>query len=140
MPEYQNNYTASPAVAYAGMPTDGEFENIFSKQVETAVVAFGLAVGAGVADGSVMLGGTGFEGIATADKAQPTGDYPVGVTAGIINKGTIWVVATTAVTPATAPTFTAATGAIGAALVGAIPGAKFLDTAAIGGMTRLFLG
>jgi len=144
VPEYQNNYASAPLAAYAGMPLDYEFENIFSKQIETAVVAFGLAVGAGTADESAKLSGTGFAGVTVADKAQTTGDYQVGSTAGVINKGTIWVVAATVVTPASVVTFTVATGAIGDAAVGAgivaIAGAKFLDSAAIGGLTRLFLG
>jgi len=144
MPEYQNTYTASPLAAYAGMPLDYEFENVFSKKIETAIVAFGLAVGDGTADDSAKLAGAGFAGVTIADKAQTTGDYPVGSVAGVINKGTVWVVAATAVTPASVVTFTVATGAIGDAAVGAgivaIAGAKFLDTAAIGGLTRLFLG
>jgi len=145
MPEYQSTYDASLAIGSPGMvATDSDFENIVSKQIETATVGFGLAVGAGAADGSVKLSGTGYEGVTVMDKAQTSGDYAVGVTAAIMNRGTIFVTVDGNVTPSGTVTYTEATGAIGvkavAAGIVAIPNAKFLDTVSSGGIARLFLG
>lgn len=140
MPEYQSAYTNNPAAAYAGMPGDTQLSNIQSKQVTTGAVAFGLAVGRGATDNTVRLGGTGFEGIAIADKAQPGGNYAVGATAGIMTSGVVWVTASTAgVDPSAPVTFTAATGVIGAGLATTITGAKFLATAASGALVPVFL-
>lgn len=140
MPEYQSTYTNNAAAAYAGMPGDTQLSNVQSKQVTTAAVGFGLAVGRDTADNTVRFGGTGFEGITIADKAQPTGNYPVGSTAAIMTTGVVWVNASTAgVNPAAPVTFTAATGVIGAGLATTITGAKFLATAASGALVPVFL-
>lgn len=133
-------YTAAPALGYAGMIAESQtIQDIASKRILTASVPFGRAVGRGAADGTVQLGGTGFEGIAVADKTQIDDLYPVGVIAGVLRKGTIWVTASTAVTPADPVTFTAATGVIGAGLVTTIAGAKFETTASIGQLVRVYL-
>lgn len=138
--DLQGAYDNAQAVAYAGMIAETQYHDIASKRVETAPVEFGLAVGAGTADGSVKLGGAGFIGIAVADKAQNADEYPVGEVAAIMRKGVIWATASTAVTPADPVTFTAATGVIGAGLVTTIDGAKFETTAAIGELVRVYLG
>lgn len=132
-------YPTRTALGVPGMIADDSLHDVASKTVETAAVAFGLVVGRGTADGSVKLGGTGFEGIAVADKTRTADSYAVGEVAGIIRKGTVWVTASTAVDPSKAVTFTAATGVIGDGLVTTITGAKFLDTAAIGAMVRVWL-
>lgn len=141
---YVGSYTAAPEAAYAGQVQSSDFENIFSRQIETSAVGFGLAVGAGTADGSAKLGGTGFEGITTADKTQVTGDYQVGVTAGVINKGYVWVSVPVAVTPADTPYFIPGTGVVtntsNTGANTAIPNAKFLNSAAANGMALLFIG
>lgn len=139
--DYIGTYDIRIPLGYAGMVAESqEFTDIASKAVKVGSVAFGLAVGANSVDGCVQLGGTGFEGIAVADKSRLNDLYVVNEMAGVIRKGTVWVIVTTAVTPATPPTFTAATGVIGAGLVTAIPNAKFETTAAIGGLARLYLG
>ena len=131
--------TRLPA-GYPGMIADGSLHDSISKVVETAVVAFGLAVGRGTADGSVKLSGTGFEGITADDKTRTVDSYAIGEQAAVIRKGIVWVTASTAgVDPSKAVTFTAATGVIGDALLATITGAKFLDTVAIGGLVRVYL-
>ncbi len=135
-----STYPTRTTSGYAGMLADGSLNDSQSKIVETAAIAFGLAVGAGTADGSVKLGGTGFEGIAVVDKTRTADSYAVGEYAAIAKKGVIWVTASTAgVNPAAAVTFTAATGVIGAGLVTTITGAKFLDTVASGALVRVYL-
>ncbi|MEO1948489.1 hypothetical protein [Thioclava sp.] len=127
------------AAAYPGMIAETQFKDVYSKAVETAAVAFGLAVGAGTADGSVKLGGAGFEGITVADKSRDADQFDVGEIAGVMKKGTIWVTASTDVAPTDDVTFTAATGAIGKALATTITGAKFLATATSGNLVPVYL-
>ena len=133
-------------LALPGMIAEGQqVKDVVSKRVTTAPVAFGLAVGRdGVIDGAVKLGGTGFEGIAIADKSRVGDEYIVGEMAGILRKGTVWVIADGAVTIADPVTFTVATGVIGARDVAtgivAIPGAKFETAGADGDLVRVYLG
>lgn len=143
MPPIQDTvgtYTTTNALGYPGMIAESQMiKDVASKVIETAPVAFGLAVGRGAADGSAKLAGTGFEGITVADKTRLADSYAVGEAAGVIRKGTVWVTASTAVTPADPVTFTAATGVIGAGLATTITGAKFETTASIGGLVRVYL-
>ena len=128
-------------LGYAGMIAEGQqVKDVVSKRVTTAPVAFGLAVGRdGVIDGAVKLGGTGFEGIAIADKSRVDDEYIVGEMAGILRKGTVWVTASTAVDPSDPVTFTAATGVIGEGLATTIAGAKFETSGGIGDLVRVYL-
>ena len=133
-------YPTRMTAGYPGQIADGSLHDVVSKVVETAAVAFGLAVGSGTADGSVKLGGTGFEGITVDDKTRTADSYAIGEFAAIAKKGVILVTVTTAgVSPAAPVTFTAATGVIGAGLVTTITGAKFLDTVASGALCRVYL-
>lgn len=138
--DFIGDYDTQHGVGFAGMLAESQIKDVASKVVEDAAVAFGLAVGAGAADGSVKLDGAGFEGIALADKSRTADLYAVGEVAGVIRKGTVWVVASTAVTPADPVTFTAATGVIGDGLATTIDGAKFETTAALGDLVRVYLG
>lgn len=139
--DYIGTYTASPAVAYAGMIAESQtVQDVASKIVTTGAIAFGLAAGRGATDGTARLGGTGFEGIAVADKSRAADNFAVGEVAGLLRKGTIWVTASTAVTPADPVTFTAATGVIGAGLATTIAGAKFETSGGIGALVRVYLG
>jgi hypothetical protein len=139
--DFVGTYTSAPAVGYAGMIAESQaFKDVASKVVETASVAFGLAVGAGAADNSVKLDGAGFAGISVADKTRTADLYVVGEVAGVIRKGTVWVVVSTNVTPATPVTFTAATGVIGAGLATTVADAKFETTATAGNLARVYLG
>lgn len=137
----QTSYDDAMGVGYAGMIADTAGpKDVASRTIETAAVAFGLAVGAGTADGSAKLGGTGFEGIAVADKTRDEDEYDVGEVAGIMRKGTVWVTASTDVDPTDPVTFTAATGVIGAGLATTIAGAKFEGTVTSGNLVRVYLG
>lgn len=143
MPAFFTGYPINPASAVAGMIGDLEFTTVLSAEVTTGPVAFGLVVGRGAAANQVRLGGTGYVGISVLDKANlnaaGTG-YSVGDIAGAMVKGMIWVTASTAVTPADPVTFTAATGVIGAGLVGGtIVGARFLASAGIGALVPVLL-
>lgn len=136
-------YTARAGVGYAGMIAEGQtVRDVASKSVTTAPVAFGLAVGAGDVDGSVRLGGTGYIGIAVADKSRAADLYAIGEVAGIMRKGTIWVAVAVAVADTDAVYFIPATGAITNVSTDnvAIPGAKFEITTTGAGLTRLHLG
>lgn len=129
------------AAGYPGMIADMSGpKDVASRNIEAAEVAFGLAVGAGSADGSAKLGGNGFEGITVADKSRDADKYDVGEAAGVIRKGAVWVKASTAVAPTDPVTFTAATGVIGAGLVTTIDNAKFETSAASGELVRVYLG
>jgi len=132
---------AAMPLGLPGMIAEGQqVKDVVSKRVTTAVVAFGLVVGRdGVIDGAVKLGGTGFEGIAIADKTRVGDQYIVGEMAGILRKGTVWVTATTAVDPGDDVTFTAATGVIGDGLATTITGAKFETSGGIGDLVRVYL-
>lgn len=138
--DFIGDYDTQHGVGFAGMLAESQIKDVASKVVTTAAVPFGRAVRAGATDGSVRLGGTGFEGIALADKSRESDSYAVGEVAGVLRKGTVWVVASTNVTPANPVTFTAATGVIGAGLAITIAGAKFETTATAGNLVRVYLG
>lgn len=144
MPVYDTqagDYSTRAPLGYAGQIADTAGpKDVASRTVENAVVAFGLAVGRGTADGSCRLGGTGFEGITVADKSRDADQYDVGESAGVMRKGTLWVTASTNVGPADPVTFTAATGVIGAGLATTIADAKFETTATSGNLVRVYLG
>ncbi len=134
-------YDTKMSEAFAGMIAEGQpSRDISSRKVETAEVAFGLAVGLGAADESCKLSGAGFEGITVADKSREADKYAVGEVAGLMREGTIWVTASTNVAPSDPVTFTAATGVIGAGLATAIDGAKFETTASAGDLVKVYLG
>lgn len=135
-------YTTENALGYPGMIAEGQaIKDVASRVVETAAVAFGLAVGKGTADESCKLGGTGFEGITVADKAQEADQYAVGDMAGVIRKGTVWVTASVSVVPGDAVYFVAATGEITNVATAnvAIPNGSFETTATAGNLVRLHL-
>lgn len=139
--DFIGTYAGRMDAAFPGMIAEGQtVKDVASKVIETAAVAFGLAVGAGTADGSVKLAGTGFEGITVADKSRAADSYAVGEVAGVIRKGTVWVTASTNVAPSDPVTFTAATGVIGAGLATTVAGAKFETTALAGQLVRVYLG
>lgn len=136
-------YPTRTGLGYAGMQAETNgLQDVVSLKIETAAVAFGLAVGRGTADGSAKLGGSGFQGITVADKTRTADQYAVGEVAGVIRKGSVWVTAGAAVTPADTVYFAAATGVISNISAGgtAISGAKFETTAANGALVRVYLG
>lgn len=143
--DFQGAYDTDMGIAYAGLEADTSGpRDVASRKIETAAVAFGLAVGAGTDDGSAKLAGGGFIGVTVADKTRTADLYAVGEVAGVKRKGAVWVTADGAVTPADVVTYTEATGAIGAKAVAAgvvaISGAKFETTATNGALVRVYLG
>ena len=135
-------YTGQMPVAYAGMIAESQLtKDVASKVITTGAVAFGLAVGRnGTTPGTARLGGTGFEGIAVADKSRLADQYEIGEMAGVLRKGTIWVLAANTVTIADPVTFTAATGVIGAGLLTTIADARFETAGTVGQLVRVYLG
>ena len=140
----QDAFGAAVAVMPLGLPgmiAEGQqIKDVASKRVTTAAIPFGRAVGRdGVVANTVKLDGAGFEGISIIDKTRLNDEYVVGEMAGILRKGTVWVLASPAVATSDPVTFTAATGVIGAGLVTTIAGAKFETTAAIDTLVRVYL-
>lgn len=136
-------YVGNAPVGYAGMVAESQaVRDVASKAVTTAAVGFGLAVGAGAADGSCRLGGTGYLGVTVADKTRAADQYAVGEVAGVMRKGTIWVNVPVAVADTDAVYFIPATGVITNVSTDntAIPNAKFEVTTSGAGLTRLYLG
>lgn len=141
--DYIGTYTGRTGLGYAGMIAEGQtVKDVASKAVENANLPFGRAVGAGTADGSCRLGGTGYVGITVADKSRANDLYEVGEMAGVMRKGTIWVNVSANVDPSDTVYFVAATGVITSSSSGAvaIPGAKFETTATSGNLARVYLG
>lgn len=141
--DFIGTYTGRTELGYAGMIAESQVvRDVASKAVENAAVAFGLAVGAGTADGSCRLGGTGYLGITVADKTRAEDEYQIGEMAGVMRKGTIWVNVPVAVADTDTVYFIPATGVITNVSTGntAIPGAKFEITTSGAGLTRLYLG
>ena len=144
--DFIGTYTGQHELGYAGQIAESQVaKDVASRAIETAAVGFGIAVGAGTADGSAKLGGGDFQGVTVADKTRAADEYAVGEMAGVMRKGTIWVVADGAVDPTDTVTYTAADGKIGGKAASgsnivAIPGAKFETTAADGALVRLYLG
>lgn len=149
MPAVQTSYPTTLRPAVAGMKADMTPEVTISRIVENASgIGFGLAVTQGTGDRQVRLGGTAFVGVTLMDQAvvhltqQANPDfYPDKDTAVIMQKGTIWVVATTAVTAQAPAYFVPATGAITGDPTGntAIPNAVFETSAAQGALAVLKL-
>lgn len=141
--DFIGTYASEMDIAFAGMIAEGQtVKDVASKVVETAAVAFGLAVGAGTADGSVKLGGAGYIGVAVADKSRDADSYAIGEVAGVIRKGTVWVAVGADVDPSDTVYFVPATGVITSVSTDntAIPGAKFETTATSGNLARVYLG
>lgn len=141
--DFIGTYSSEMDIAFAGMIAEGQtVKDVASKVVETAAVAFGLAVGAGTADGSVKLGGAGYIGVAVADKSRDADSYAIGEVAGVIRKGTVWVAVGADVDPSDTVYFVPATGVITSVSTNntAIPGAKFETTATSGNLARVYLG
>ncbi len=141
--DFIGTYTTRTALGYAGMIAESQIvKDVASKAVTTAVVPFGVAVGAGAADGTCRLGGTGYLGITVADKSRAADQYAVGEMAGVLRKGTIWVAVGADVDPADTVYFVPATGVITSVSIDntAIPGAKFETTATSGNLARVYLG
>ena len=146
------------APAYAGMVADLQLSNRTSQLVKGANVPFGYGVVRGAADGQVVLPTSGsvagdFVGVAVYElnRAYTTGEV-VGATKDMsgtfMTAGVIWASPAAAVADGdkvflgvgatVAGRFTNAAGTAGTAAV-EITGAKWLDTAASNGLSRVSL-
>ena len=139
--DHIGTYQTNMDVAFAGMmgETSGP-KDVASRTIENADVAIGLAVGKGAADRSARLGGAGYEGITTSDKSRESDAFKVGEVGAVMRKGSIWVTASTDVSPSDPVTFTPATGVIGAGLATTIDSAKFETSATSGNLVLVYLG
>ena len=149
----QTSYPSTIRAAIAGMRANMEPVDLISRSVETAAgIGFGKVVQQGTLDNQCKSDLTGmtaqtFLGITMLDRGTrpETPDvFAQYESARIMRKGAIWVTVGEAVTPASIPTVTLATGVIGDTAVGAgvvaIPNARFETSAAADGLAVLFLG
>ena len=143
---YNENYRIDPQIAFEGEVADLSLATIVSRTVQTAALAFGKAVKIGTAEHTVKnveTGDTAIFGLSVrsqATSAESADVYPVGDTASILLKGTIWVKVGVAVAPGDPVFVTVADGtfkkASGAGNV-AISGATYETTAALNGLARV---
>ncbi len=139
----QTNYPTTMAAGYPGQVVNTELNNIISRTVVDASIAFGLAVVAGTADGTVKVGAGTFKGVAVRDRAvegTSPDAYPVNATAGIMTKGVIYVTAKEAVAAEDTAGFDETGALVKAATGTAIPNAVFDNSGAAGALVKLRLG
>ena len=114
-----------------------------SRNVETAAgIGFGLAVSQGVADAGCIIGGSAFVGITRADITPPlTVDvYPQYAVAGILVMGDLWVIPDNAVVAGEAVYYSSTTGKLGHSGGTVIEDARWMTSAAAGGLAVVRLG
>lgn len=109
-------------------------------------IPFGRAVSRGaLSDQGAIIGGTlaGFRGISLKDQTLDVRNndaYLPPNNMGIVERGAVWVEPTVAVVPGDVVWFNATTGTFNKSTgIGPIPGAYYMDTAGIGGRSRIFL-
>ena len=103
----QTSYELAHAEGFVGQFADLQLTNVFSRNVETAEIDFGLAVVRGTADDQCILPsaiGQFFLGITArtiAGTADTAGDrkYQVGESANILDEGVIYAVCEDGCTP-----------------------------------------
>lgn len=152
MPSVQDTYNRNISAGRAGFIANQEGKVLISRTVEDAnPIVFGKVVKQGADDGGCTatlagLNDQNFLGITAMDRGvRPTS--PNGFaqydSARIMRKGVIWVQVDGAVTPASVPTVTVATGVIGGAEAGdgvvAIPNARFEGSTTGAGLVKLRL-
>lgn len=149
----QSTYNETISAARAGMRANMEPVDLISRTVETAAgIGFGKVVQQGTADkgcSSVLTGMTAqtYLGITVRERGvrpETPNAFAQYESALIMRKGVIWVEVGEAVTPASIPTVTLATGVIGDTAVGAgvvaIPNARFETSTTGAGLAVLRLG
>lgn len=149
----QTTYPANIRPGIAGARANMEPVDLISRSVETvAGIGFGKVVQQGTNDNGCKSDLTGmtaltYLGITMLDRGTrpETPDlFAQYESARIMRKGVIWVQVGEAVTPASIPTVTLATGVIGDTAVGAgvvaIPNARFDTSTAGAGLAQLRLG
>lgn len=149
----QTTYATNIRAAVAGARANMEPVDLISRSVETvAGIGFGKVVQQGTLENQCKSDLTGmtaqtYLGITMLDRGTRPETPDVFAryeSARIMRKGVIWVVVGEAVTPASIPTVTLATGVIGDTAVGAgvvaIPNARFEGSASADGLVQLRLG
>lgn len=149
----QDTYSTNIRKAVAGARANMEPVDLISRTVETAAgIGFGKVVQQGAGDNGCKSDLTGmtaqtFLGITMLDRGirpETPDKFAQYQSALIMRKGPIWVEVGEAVTPASIPTVTLATGVIGDTAVGAgvvaIPGARFETSTTGAGLAVLLLG
>jgi hypothetical protein len=121
-----------------------------SRNVETAAgIGFGLAVSQGVADAGCIIGGSAFVGITRADITLARADitppltvdvYPQYAVAGILVMGDLWVIPDNAVVAGEAVYYSSTTGKLGHSGGTVIEDARWMTSAAAGGLAVVRLG
>ncbi len=157
MPPVQTTYSQYMPGQVIGQIADMTPHEIVTRIVQTpAGIQFGAPAFKGEADGSIVVAGggnTAFDGfVVLSPTATPiyqpqalpgTPAYnvvPYEYEAAVLKRGTIWVVASVAVTPQNTPGIDPATGNIVTSTFNGyvpIPGASFENTAAAGAPVKL---
>lgn len=150
MPATQITYSETLPIGTLGQVVNMETANSISRVIEDAAgIGFGIACFQGVNDlGVTKTPGTPFKGVTIADKTLvipaystvPVDTYLQRQTAGLLDKGVIWVQASAAVAAGAAAYVTTA-GAWTTTASGntAIPGATFDSSTTGAGLVKLRL-
>jgi hypothetical protein len=149
----QTTYSNNIRPAVAGQRANMEPVDLISRTVEDAAgVGFGKVVQQGTLDNGCAADLTGmtaqtYLGITVRDRSvrpETPNKFAQRESAQIMRKGVIWVEVGEAVTPASIPSVTLATGVIGDTAVGAgvvaIPNARFETSTTGAGLAQLRLG
>lgn len=143
----QTSYSRYHAQAIEGMVADQQTSNFLSRRA-TAALPFGRTVLQGATDDACKAAdGTAARFLGVSVRDQSTGatspdQYAANDAVGIIDLGTIWVLAGENVTAGAAAGYLTATGAFMLAATAnttAIAGARFSTTAASGALVKLKL-
>lgn len=141
MSPIQTSYNERHRVALPGMVGGSDYGSKTGIVETAAGIGFGLAVSQGTNDKGVILGGSlaAFVGASIRDVASrnlmtdTVDKYANTKNMGYLNRGQIWVVPTTPVTPTSEVHFSATTGEFAASGgLGPVPGAKWVTSSAAG--------
>lgn len=143
----QSAYTRYILPAQNGMLASSTNWSADTKIVETpAGIGFGLAVSQGVGDRGIIIGGNAFLGITRADitlarsEALTLETYARYDNAGVLVMGDLWVIAGDAISPGEAVHYNATTGVLGSSGGVTIVDARWMTSAALGGLAVVRLG
>jgi hypothetical protein len=149
----QTTYTRYQLPAQNGMLASMVNWAADTRIVETAGgIGFGLAVSQGaLSDKGCIIGGTAFVGITRADPTIARADlypapsmgidiYPQYDNAGVLTMGDLWVFTDNAVIPGEAVYYSSTTGRLGHSGGTVIEDARWMTTAAAGGLAVVRLG
>jgi len=140
----QTTYSETMDIARAGLVAGSDYD-VETGVVETeAGIAFGLAVAQGVSDKGIILGGTTttFRGVSIRDVTlgAETDLYAQRKNIGVLTRGKIWLVPSSAVVANAPVYFTAATGRFSSTSGGnvLVKGARWVTSAAQDGFAQAY--